>query len=300
MTSLSRREFLLSSSALVLAPAGPPDVRVGYAAITWKGRDLEAIADIAAAGYSGIQLRSNIVAEYGSRAEALREELASRHLTFVALSSGNLRIDPAVEAEELATHTRNARFVRDAGGLYLQVIDERPKGRPIVAEDYRRLGRLMTELGKRTADLGIPLAYHHHMNALGERPDEISRILDATDPRVVKLLLDIAHYQQGGGDPVQATRRYADRLVFLHIKDLQSPVPGATGDLSRSYRFMELGRGKVDVKKVFAVLRDVKFRGWVVVELDAVPDEARTPSESALISRKYLEDVIGLRVRQTG
>ena len=304
---ITRREFIVgiagASAALRIAPA-VPDVRVGYAAITWRGRDLEAIADIADAGYPGIQLRATIVPEFISRPAALRDELAKRRLTFVALSSGNLRIDPAVEADELGLHTRNARFLRDAGGLYLQVIDERPKGRPIIPDDYTRLGHLMAELGKRTADIGIPLAYHHHMNSLGEKPDEIARIMDAADPRYVKLLLDIAHYQQGGGDPIRAVHQYADRLIVVHVKDVESPIgSGRSGGpgglpalLDRSYRFVELGLGRVDVKGAFAALADVKFRGWVVVELDAVPDNARTPKESALLNKQYLEREIGLRV----
>jgi inosose dehydratase len=294
---ITRREFIVgvagASAGLRIAPA-VPDVRVGYAAITWRGRDLEAIADIADAGYPGIQLRATIVPEFISRPAALRDELAKRRLTFVALSSGNLRIDPSVEAEELGLHTRNARFLRDAGGLYLQVIDERPKGRPIIPDDYTRLGRLMAELGKRTADIGIPLAYHHHMNSLGEKPDEIARILDAADPRYVKLLLDIAHYQQGGGDPIRAVRQYADRLILVHVKDVESPDSPDPPD--RSYRFVELGRGRVDVKGAFAALAGVKFRGWVVVELDAVPDDARTPKASALLNKRYLEHEIGLHV----
>jgi hypothetical protein len=32
------------------------------------------------------------------------------------------------------------------------------------------------------------------------------------------------------------------------------------------------------------------------VELDSVPDNARTPKESAAISKRYLQDVIGVRV----
>ncbi|PYR60807.1 MAG: xylose isomerase [Acidobacteria bacterium] len=292
---ITRREFIVgiagASAALRIAPA-VPDVRVGYAAITWRGRDLEAIADIADAGYPGIQLRATIVPEFISRPAALRDELAKRRLTFVALSSGNLRIDPAVEADELGLHTRNARFLRDAGGLYLQVIDERPKGRPIIPDDYTRLGHLMAELGKRTADIGIPLAYHHHMNSLGEKPDEIARIMDAADPRYVKLLLDIAHYQQGGGDPIRAVRQYADRLIVVHVKDVESPI----GSGRSSYRFVELGRGRVDVKGAFAALADVKFHGWVIVELDAVSDDARTPKEAAILNKQYLEHEIGLRV----
>jgi hypothetical protein len=59
---------------------------------------------------------------------------------------------------------------------------------------------------------------------------------------------------------------------------------------------VELGRGKVDLKKVFAALDDVGFRGWAVVELDRVPDNARTPRESALISRAYIEKELGKKV----
>jgi inosose dehydratase len=131
------------------------------------------------------------------------------------------------------------------------------------------------------------------MNSLGERPDEVAPILDASDPRYVKLLLDVAHYKQGGGDPVKAVRDYAERLIFLHIKDVESPVPGASGDLSRSYRFVELGRGAVDLKGVFAALADVRFRGWAIVELDRVPEPGRTPKESALMNKKYLEEQLG-------
>ena len=158
--------------------AAPPDIRIGYAAITWGGKDHEAIADIAEAGYRGIQLRSNIVPDYESRPRALADELAQRHLTFVALSSGDVVIDPEVEARQIATHVAHAKFVRECGGLYLQCIDARPK-RPLTKADYQRLGRLLTEIGKRSADLGIPLGYHNHMNSIGERPEEIDQVLEA-------------------------------------------------------------------------------------------------------------------------
>jgi len=332
MSSLTRRSFLVTAGAAVAASsspvravsglfppplypptdlsyfdtpisAAPPDIRIGYASITWGGKDQEAIADIADTGYAGVQLRSNIVPEYESRPRALADELAKHHLTFVALSSGNIAIDPPDDAKQIATHVAHAKFVRECGGLYLQGIDERPK-RTLTAADYKRLGRLLTEIGKRTADLGIPLGYHNHMNSMGERPEEVDQVLDAADPRYVKLELDIAHYQQGGGDPVAAVRKYADRLLFLHIKDVESVNgsgrSGGSGEpgAARSYRFVELGRGRVDVKGVFAALHDIKFRGWAVVELDAVPDKARTPKESAVINRKYLES-IGIQTGST-
>jgi inosose dehydratase len=301
---MNRREFLTAlGAASVVRPdvfsahRVPPVARIkfGYASITWNGSDLQAIEDVAACGYRGIQLRSNILPEFGERPAALKEILDRYGLAFVALSSGNMRIDPAVEREELEAHVKKARFVRDLGGSFLQLTDERPR-RAVTPADYARMGRLLTELGKRTADLGVTVSYHNHMNNLGERPEEVRAVLDAADPKLVKLQLDTAHYQQGGGDPSAAVREYRDRLSFLHIKDLQAPLPGATGDLSRSYRFVELGRGKVDLKKVFAALDEIGFDGWAIVELDRVPDNARTPRESALISRTYIEKELGRTV----
>src|SRR5262249_2691841 len=158
------------------------------------------IDDVAAVGFRGIQLRLEAFQQYGDKPSALKHLLAQHQLTFAVLSSGNLSIDPAREAEQLATHVRHAQFVRDVGGQFLQLIDEGPKGREIVAADYRRLGRLLTTLGRRTADAGVPLVYHHHMNSLGERPHEVDAVLDAADQRQVRVLFDVAHYLQGGGD----------------------------------------------------------------------------------------------------
>jgi len=253
-------------------------IRFGYAAITWGGNDRQAIDDIAALGYRGIQLRQSAVATWGDRPAELKALLAERKLTLVALSSGTMALDPAGETESLEHHVRNARFVRDVGGRYLQVLDERPPGRDPEPDDYRRMGRLLTDLGRRTADLGIKLGYHNHMGALGQAPDEVARVLDAADSRFVHLELDTAHYQQAGGDPAAAVRRYAGRVLFLHVKDLDA-----------SNRFVELGRGKVDFRAVFAALDAVRFDGWAVVELDSVPYSARTPKESGAIARRYLE-----------
>ena len=272
----------------------PGNFLIGCAAITWEGKDRQAIDEIGALGYRGIQLRENAVKEFRSP-EELRDLLYKRHLVLVALSSGNVRLDPALEAEDLAKHTANAKFIRDVGGLYLQVIDQKPKDRAVTADDYKRLGRLLSEIGKRTQDLGLPLGYHNHMGACGERPEEVDRILDAADPRYVKLELDIAHYVQGGGDPVKAIEKYRDRLLFLHLKDVVNADP-KTSPKGRPYRFVELGRGRVDVPAVFAALERVKFRGWTIVELDGPTDASRTPKESAAISKDYLEKRLGQRV----
>ena len=295
---MKRRTFVARTAGATFALAGWPrfsrtpaagPIRFGYAAITWGGNDPQAIDDIAALEFRGIQLRASAVARWGTRPEALRDLLAARGLTMVALSSGLVRLDPAVEQEDLALHLRHAKFLKDAGGLYLQVVDERPTGRSPGADDFRRMGRLLTELGRRTADIGIPLGYHNHMGNLGQAPEEVAQVLESSDPRFLRLELDVAHYRQAGGDPADAVRRHADRLLFLHVKDVESPVPGRTPE---SYRFVELGRGNVDFRAVFSALRDVGFTGWAIVELD----RSETPKESGAVSRRYLVETLGLDV----
>jgi inosose dehydratase len=253
-------------------------IRFGYAAITWGGNDPQAIDDIAALGFRGIQLRQSAFDRWSARPADLKALLAEKGLVFVALSSGNVSLDsPSNEA--IALHVRHAQFVHDAGGRYLQIIDERPRGRTPAAADFARMGRLLTEIGHRTAELGVLVGYHNHMGALGQSPDEVTRVLDAADPRYVRLLLDIAHYQRAGGDPAAAVRQHAGRLLFLHIKDV-------AGD-----RFVELGRGRVDLQAVFAALDAINYDGWGMVELDSVTDPAETPKESGAIARRYLEGI---------
>ena len=297
MSEISRRSFLAGVGAVgahVIAAAAPltrvapaDTIRLGYAAITWGGQDEQAIEEIAAVGFKAIQLRSTAVDKFGAHPETLRDLLVHHHLKMAVLSSGNLSIDPAAEERQLELHTSHAQFVKSVGGEYLQVIDERPKGRAIVAEDYTRLGRLMTELGRRTAAIGVPLVYHHHMNSLGEQPEEIDAILNAADPKSVALLFDIAHYQQGGGDPVAAIRRYRDRIRVVHLKDVEktAAAPG--------YRWVALGRGRVNVKGCVSALRDGGFNGWAIVELDRAM-EPETPKAAAVANREYVTKQLGL------
>ena len=320
MSSFSRREFIgsmIAAGAAAALPkpafaafeplyppmdlsyfdtpisAAPAHIQFGYAAITWGGDDRKAIEDIASLGYPGIQLRSNVVKEIPDPNETAKL-LEQHHLTFVALSSGSINMESPDEKAEITKHSANAKYTHDAHGLYLQMIDVRPKRDPN-PDDYKKLGRMLTEIGRRSADLGVKLGYHNHMGSLGQGPEEMDRVMDASDPRYVKLELDIAHCVQGGGDPVRAIQKYRDRLLFVHIKDVES-IPREQSKRGRDFRFVELGRGRVDVPATFKALEDVNFRGWAVIELDEVPDPSRTPKDSALISKNYLHDRLGINL----
>ncbi len=269
---------------------GDAEIKIGYAAITW-GDDLnQAIQDISALGYPGIQLRANVLKAFPDP-HALRDLLAEHKLEFVALSSGTIALDPSVRQSTIDTHVKNAQYLKEAGGKYLQIIGGGSKSGSFTAADYTYEGQLLTEIGKRAADYGIQIGFHNHMDTIGEKPEATDAILAAADPRYVKLELDTAHYAQGGGDPAAAIRKYSKRLLFLHLKDVKS------NSSKSGYEFTELGAGRLDFPAIFAALSAVHFRGWGIVELDGErPGAARTPKESAEISKTYLEQKVGVRV----
>lgn len=298
----SRREFLAGLGAVAIGSAvpsalafGPAGVRYGYAAITWGKEEKQAIEDISGAGYEGIQFRIEAVTEF--KPDELRETLKRHGLTFIALSSGEVSIDPAVESETIAKHVANAKFVRASGGVYLQLLDQlKTYPRTVTPDECRRLGKLLTAIGKQTADLGIPLVYHNHMNSISEHPANLALVMESSDPKYVKLLFDTAHSLAGGGDPAAEIRKYHGRLQLVHLKDLVD-IPLDTAGARYPFKFVELGRGRVDLPAVFAALDKVGYRGWEIVELDRVPEPSKTPGQCAMISRKYLEEKWSVQFR---
>jgi inosose dehydratase len=296
----TRRTFMATIAAAAACSAVPVfaapepyrNIKYGYTAMTWGENERQAIDDIASVGFPGIQFRANAVTKF--QPAELKDLLAQKKLTFVALSSGEISLDQPAD-QQIAKHVANAQFLKDSGGLYLQVLDElKPYPRTVTPEECKQLGKLLTELGRRTADIGIPLGYHNHMNTIGEHPANLDRILESSDPRYVKLELDTAHSVAGGGDPARTIERYHDRLLFLHLKDVKE-MPMTTKS-KYPFQWVELGRGKVDLPSVFAALNKVRFHGWAVVELDKVPDPPLTPKECAIISRDYLTQKIGVTV----
>jgi len=299
MSDLGRREFLAALGVVscgfrlkaeATGVTAEEKIRVGYAAITWGGEDMKAIDEIAEVGFKGIQLRSSAFDAFGSRPAVLRDLLAKRGLTFAVLSSGNLKYQPADRQAQIELHLSHAKFVRDAGGQMLQVIDEKPKDRAVRADDYQSLADMLNTLGERTRAMGVPLVYHHHMNSTGEPPDAIEAIMRNSAASSVGLLFDIAHYQQGGGDPVKAIRRYGKAIKVVHLKDVR-PI-----DTPPGYQWVELGRGRVDVKGCVAALKDVAFEGWAIVELDRVVDAGGSPKASAAANRDFVVKQLGLTV----
>lgn len=151
--------------------------------------------------------------------------------------------------------------------------------------------------------LGLRLAFHHHTGTFVETPAEIDRLMSITDPELIGLCLDTGHLTYGGGDPVTLTRKYAERIWYVHLKDVWpdklQEVRSRRIHMRRAWEmgvFAELGQGCVNFVECAEILRSHGYQGWMIVEQDVVksPTGPWSPLASAIQSRTYIRDFLGL------
>ncbi|GAA2079867.1 sugar phosphate isomerase/epimerase [Streptomyces albiaxialis] len=141
---------------------------------------------------------------------------------------------------------------------------------------------------------GLEPVFHHHLGTAVETPEETRRLLELTD---VSLCLDTGHWWLAGGDPVAVVREFGPRIRQVHLKDADraahARVREEGGDLWRVVGeggFRALGEGEVDFAGFLEALRAHGYRGWLVVEQDALPtgqDLARIAADQRA-NRKFL------------
>ena len=295
------------ASSLPSLPDGP-HFAVGSA--IFGELDPAHIALIAALGFPGIEPYRNNVMHYVERPQALKELLDRHGLAMATCSNGGPGestdfIDPAARQQTIDDHVRFARdFLAVFGCKHYKInMGARPPGGPSDA-DLRAIAGTLNELGKRTAEYGIRLAPHPHIWGPIERPQEIRRLLELTDPQYVSLTLDTAHILLGGGDPMAFLTEQYDRIAALHWKDTEAHYRGYTGPTptremhAERILYKDLGTGGVDLPAVWRLLQERGYRYWITLDLDPPrPNEGEGSAEEKLrINRRYLME--GLRVEQ--
>jgi Sugar phosphate isomerases/epimerases len=297
-------------------------IKVGTAPVSWGIMEAEGwtarqgyvrvLDEMAKAGYEGTEL-----GPYGylpTDADCLIAELSSRGLrlvsAFVPVHLSDVQRHEADFREAMKVATLLAR----AGSRLIVLADEMGGARMSVAGrvNEQRDGmserhwdgavEILNRIAKACRELGLVTAFHHHAGTLVETPAEIERLCASTDPALIGLCLDSGHYMYGGGDPVDAVEKYGSRIVHLHLKDvrpdvLQSVREDGVGFLDAVRRgvFCELGEGGVDVSAITKGLMNCGYEGWALVEQDVDAEQPGVnPYESAVRSRQYLRDVIGL------
>ena len=161
----------------------------------------------------------------------------------------------------------------------------------IYAEGTQKIAKAVRE------KYGMRTIFHHHCGGYIETPAEVSKLMKLTDPSLLGLCLDTGHYAFGGGDPVEALKKYNGRVWHVHFKDYDLNVGRAAINKKYDYFkaleegvFCELGKGNVNFQLIVKLLNEKAYKGWIVVEQDILPGMG-SPKECAAKNREFIRSL---------
>ncbi|MQM26071.1 TIM barrel protein [Glycomyces albidus] len=289
-----------------------PNLRLGSAPDSWgvwfpeDDRQLpytRFLDELAESGYEWLEL-----GPYGylpTDPEVLRDELGSRGLKVSGGTVfGNLHRPERFE-ETLRAVGRVAALAASQGARHVVLIpplyrDEKTGAVDDVVEwdagQWKTVHAAANRIGKRMfEEHGVRIDVHPHADTQICTQAQIEAFLDGTDPDHVSLCLDTGHVAYGGGDSLDLIGRYAERIGYVHIKQMD---PG----ILRQVREERLGFGEA-VKRgvcveppagvpnpadIVTALSGLDADLFVIVEQDLYPCEPDVPLPIAVRTREYL------------
>jgi sugar phosphate isomerase/epimerase len=137
-----------------------------------------------------------------------------------------------------------------------------------VAADFNRIGEQLQRLGLR-------FAYHNHEFEWKPLPGgEIGYdiLVNETDPKYVKLQMDLYWIAKAGKDPLAYFAKFPGRFPMVHVKDMAGN--GA---------MVDVGKGVIDWGRIFAKRREAGIEHFYVEH-----DEPKSPFDDIKVSYDYL------------
>lgn len=213
--------------------------------------------------------------------------------------------EPDARDEGLAFVERRAEFFAAAGAdvVVLAAVTGSESYEEVAELDegaWRALFESLKTVEEICARHGVEVSLHHHYGTVIERRDQILRFLEGSE---MGLCLDTGHLVIGGGDPVEIAELAADRVNHVHLKDVNVELAERLARRELDFKeaaqkgaFRPLGEGDVDIGAVVNRLEASGYRGWYVLEQDAVvenePPEGEGPVNDIRKSLQFLEDRI--------
>jgi sugar phosphate isomerase/epimerase len=235
-------------------------------------------------GFIGIRVTGfpGFLDKYQLTLPQLHRELSRRNLHVATMSWGGPLQDPAARQKVLQSARDAMKFLADFGANHLVVFSP---GRSAAASNapgaFRELCERCNQVGELAGEMGFTAGLHNHLGEMVQNQDEVDRFMSMTNPKVFGLSPDTAHLDLAGCNVVGTINRYKERIRFLDYKDAKWTAPiqdvvlpnGAVlpkdSPEARFYNsIFDLGDGEVDFPACHRILRDVKYRGWICVDLD--------------------------------
>jgi len=291
--------------------------RLGAHPINWVGEDVkehgeettfeQIVDDMQRLGLKGTEMGR----KYPKDIPTLKRELAARGLQLVSQWKSVLFSDPARRDEELKAYRAHAEFLHQMGGAVISTCEVGgslhfdPRRSPCEKEvrrldeaGWRSLAEGLNAAGAIAREYGLKLTYHHHGGTVVERPEEIDRLMEMTDPDLVYLLYDTGHAVYGGADPLALLRKHYDRIAYVHLKDVRMALleeaRAERADFLTCIRkgvFTVPGTGDIDFRPIVEELVARGYSGWVMLEGEQDP-KVHPAYEYASKALQYLQFIL--------
>ncbi len=150
-------------------------------------------------------------------------------------------------------------------------------------DDWKWNADLFNKFGKQVSDAGMTFGYHNHSAEFKKFDGKTAfdHLFDSTDPKLVKIELDVGWVEVAQQDPVAILNKYKDRVIALHVKDVGKRPADGTEPPS-----VALGEGVVDWKKVIGT---AKANGTKAYFYEQEAPYTRPILDSVKISGDYLK-----------
>ena len=189
-----------------------------------------------------------------------------------ALKANGLKAPSAHMAPEtmLTDWEKRLSEARELGHQYLIVPSLPPEANRSI-DAWKLWANRFNAAGEVARQGGIWLAFHNEPNhqkpLQGEVP--IETFLKETDPKLVRIQLDVGNMLMGGGDPIAFLARHEARCWSFHLKNV-------VADRSRD---TELSKGTFDLRAFLAAVPQVN-RKPCYVEQEGAEDELSAAKEN--------------------
>lgn len=264
--------------------------------------------EVSDAGYECIEL--GVYGYLPTDPVVLKTELDKRGLKLTAAGVLSVLEDTCNWSNLKEYVLRTGNLLSSLGGQFLLLVDGFITGYPEVGSSADPKERLeITEWGRlventhRVAELvrerfNLKLVFHPCADTHVQFEEDIERFLSDTDPTLISLCLDTGHHVYRGGDPVKFMRKYHQRIPYLHLKSVDPCLIKVVNDdnipMAEAVRMGVMcapGTGVVDFEAFGAVLREVDYNGYCVVEQDIYRPPIDVPYQIAKRARQHLKDV---------
>ena len=287
--------------------AGAP-ISWGVCEVPGWGRQLPAdrvLAEMAGLGLTATELGP--IGYLPLEPAALRARLDAHGLALVGGFVPLVLHEPALDlaaAERVAAAMAAAGADVFVGAVVMDAAWSAPE--PLDAAQHARLAAHLGVVADRVQAEGLRFALHPHAGTLVETADDVDRLLAATD---VGWCLDTGHLLIGGTDPVAFVREHGDRVVHVHLKDVDGDVAARyrAGELTlmgatQAGLFRPLGQGDARIPDVLDHLDAHGYEHWLVLEQDAALAGEEPPAGSGPVldvqaSIEFLTDTAPRRER---